>query len=285
MTWIRWECKTPNHELIAALAEELHVRRAEAHGLYAGTCCGFGEHQPDGDAAAVRDGALEKWADWQGKPGRFAAVFRALCLETRPEQADAVGAGKGWWRQAALLREQERRRLRPGQGSRRAAQGPRKGREKAARGPTAAFAVPSRGNGNVYELQGLKTTSFDLVAFEKPWRTLMGGAPHRGRLRKALKPVVAELGEPETLARWCAYLDRHQGDERKYVSPESFAAKHGLYAEARTTTWLATDDLGVDRKHRRCDDGRVERQGSDGSWVEVEDYVGFPGFRGEVRTT
>jgi hypothetical protein len=154
MPWIRWECSTRSHELIGQLAEELKVRRAEAVGLYVNTCCGFGEHRQDGDAATVTDATLEAWADWQGKPGKWAGAFRTLCLEDG-------GQVRGWWRQEALLRHQEQKRQRPGQGSRKAAakqdQGPSEGRGEAAAGPAPARHRPSAGNEDVYG-NGTKAT-------------------------------------------------------------------------------------------------------------------------------
>lgn len=114
MTWIRWDCRTPHHETVHALAEELRVRTAEAHGLYAAVCCGFGEYQTDGRVAAVTDTSLEKWATWEGRRGRFAGAFRTHCVETREGQKDAPGVVKGWWRQAALLRKQAVDAARPG---------------------------------------------------------------------------------------------------------------------------------------------------------------------------
>jgi hypothetical protein len=157
VTWIRWETKTPRHELVGPLAEGLRIRKAEALGLYNAVCCNFGEYKHDGRADQVSDTTLEDWAMWEGKKGRFAAVFRERCVERQPEKRDAVGVIKGWWRQEALLREQERSRTRPGQGSRGAPERPRKGPgtlperprenpEMATKDLPVAFAVPSRGN-------------------------------------------------------------------------------------------------------------------------------------------
>lgn len=146
MTWIRWECSSPGHPVIGVLAAALRVRAAEAFGLYCATCCGFGDHQPDGLTTAVAAVTLEQWAGWQGKPGQWAAAFLARCVEHEEGQADQVGAVHGWWRNEAVLREQERRRRRPGQGTRKAAAQNPEGHEKAAVGPHAANAGPSRGD-------------------------------------------------------------------------------------------------------------------------------------------
>jgi hypothetical protein len=113
VTWIRWETKTPKHELVGDLAEGLKVRRAEALGLYNATCCGFGEYRKDGRADQITDTTLEQWAEWEGRKGRFAEIFRQRCVEQRSGQRDAVGTVKGWWRQAALLEKQVKDNSRP----------------------------------------------------------------------------------------------------------------------------------------------------------------------------
>lgn len=105
MTWIRWECDTPTSDVVMHLAEALNIEPALAHGLYAGACCGMGRHQQDGKLTAVTDTAIEQWALWRGKRGRFAAAFRARCM-------DGDGELRGWWRQDALFRKQENDRRR-----------------------------------------------------------------------------------------------------------------------------------------------------------------------------
>lgn len=106
MTWIRWECASPSHEIVGALAEALSIDPMQALGHYTAACCGFGEYRRDGDSLAVTDTTLETWAHWTGKRGRFAALFRTRCVETRPLQRDPVGTVKGWWRQVAWLTKQ-----------------------------------------------------------------------------------------------------------------------------------------------------------------------------------
>jgi hypothetical protein len=124
LTWIRWDVRTPTHEVVGALAEALKVPTSHALGYYVAACCGFGEYQKDGRAEAVTDATLEDWALWRGAKGRFAGIFRALCVEQRADQKDAVGTVKGWWRQAALLEKQVRDAHRPGQKQREPRQEP-----------------------------------------------------------------------------------------------------------------------------------------------------------------
>jgi hypothetical protein len=108
VTWIRWECNTPDHAVIGQLAEALSIREAEALGLFNGVCCRLGQHRPEGTVDLVPDISIERWSLWQGKRGRFAAAFRELCVERRDGQEDPVGTVKGWWRQRALLEKQTR---------------------------------------------------------------------------------------------------------------------------------------------------------------------------------
>jgi hypothetical protein len=108
MTWIRWDTTAPRHELIGTIAERLRIPAAQAFGHFAAACCGFGEYRKDGCSGAVSDTTLEDWALWRGKPGRFAAVFRDLCIQRREDAQDPPGTVKGWWRQKALLEKQLR---------------------------------------------------------------------------------------------------------------------------------------------------------------------------------
>lgn len=105
MTWIRWECDTSTGDAVMDLAEALNIEPALAHGLHVGACCGMGRHQPDGHLTEVTDTALEQWALWRGKRGRFAQAFRARCMDER-------GDLRGWWRQEALMKKRDNDRKR-----------------------------------------------------------------------------------------------------------------------------------------------------------------------------
>jgi hypothetical protein len=67
--------------MIALLAADCGVKQPTALGLWVNTLLGFAEYQPDGRADLVLDAALEHWAGWPGKVGRYAAAFRARCVE------------------------------------------------------------------------------------------------------------------------------------------------------------------------------------------------------------
>lgn len=110
MTWFRVEAGLGDHELVGLIMEGLSVNRREAVGLYVLSLAGFAEYQPDGVVKSVTTSTLEGWAEWRGKPGRYAAFFRGHCVETRQGQPDAPGVVKGWWRNKKLLEKQERDR-------------------------------------------------------------------------------------------------------------------------------------------------------------------------------
>src|SRR3990167_3206998 len=106
MTWLRWEADSAFTDVVDELAATLKIPAAHAYGLYVATCNGFGRFRKDGNVAAVLRSALEGWARWKGRPGRWAAAFRDRC-------ADESGILRGWWRNAAVLRKQEKDASRP----------------------------------------------------------------------------------------------------------------------------------------------------------------------------
>lgn len=105
MAWIRWECGTPDSEVVGWLADRLKVQPATALGHYTAVCCKVGEHRGDGRVADVSDALLEQWALWRGRRGVFAAAFRERCQ-------DPDGLLRGWWRQDKLDEKREKDRLR-----------------------------------------------------------------------------------------------------------------------------------------------------------------------------
>lgn len=204
MTWLRWETTAAQSDVVGYLAEALRIELAHAFGLYVACCLGFGEHQPDGMASAVSDATLEHWALWRGRRGRFAASFRARCV-------DEDGQVRGWWRQLKLLERQERDRLKPD------------GRKKS---PTNPPPIPpespmnpprdSRGifGGNVTE----RSTETELPQHHPPPRTAVvseheqtsdaRARTRRDRSRSAPEPIAAAL--PAALA----HLERTNAETR-----------------------------------------------------------------------
>lgn len=105
MAWIRWECGTPDSDVIGWLADKLNIELAQALGHYTATCCRIGEHRETGSLADVSDALLEQWALWRGPRGAYAAAFRERCL-------DGAGTVRGWWRQEAMVGKREKDRER-----------------------------------------------------------------------------------------------------------------------------------------------------------------------------
>lgn len=147
MTWIRWDVRAPRSEVVAFIADRLKLRVYAAHGLYVAMCCGFGAERPDGRIDQVTDTALETWAGWDGRRGRFAAAIREWC-----SQGTDPGILRGWWRNEAVLREQERSARKPDGRKGRPPEHPRKIPGESPEGLAGDSPVESRGNVYVDEL-------------------------------------------------------------------------------------------------------------------------------------
>lgn len=106
MTWLRVETDFPDHDVIGTFAERLRCDPDRAAMCLLRVWCGFADHAPDGFLAKITDTTLERWARWPGKRGAFAELFREVAV-------DEDGKVRGWWRQEALLRKQEKDRTRP----------------------------------------------------------------------------------------------------------------------------------------------------------------------------
>jgi hypothetical protein len=91
-----------------------------------------------------------------------------------------------------------------------------------------------------------------LTPFADAWQAKCGEPPH-GRMAKALAPIVQQLGGSEALTRWHRHLE---GNEPRFCSPESFAARHQQYAGPETQEM--TDEFGQMRLHRKNGDGKWE---------------------------
>lgn len=145
MTWIRWETTAPRSEVVAFLADRLGLKVYAAHGLYAAMCCGFGDERPDGRIADVTDTAIEHWAGWDGKKGRFARAIRDWCAKVAEDGRDP-GQLRGWWRNEAVLREQTRSARKPDGRKGKGGDPPRGIPEKSPRGSSGDSPGKPRGN-------------------------------------------------------------------------------------------------------------------------------------------
>lgn len=186
MKWIRLDVSTPDHPLIHDLAKSLEVGVAQAFGHYAAVVCRMGEHREDGRLADVPDGALESWACWQGKKGRFALALRRLC-QTEDGQI------KGWWRQEQLRLRAENHRERMRNVRAQATHSPRTESARAAANDT-------RRNGTVQEEEKSSTArakDADTLLLELP---VTSHAAFEGHLRASRKPE-ALIGELRAMAQ------------------------------------------------------------------------------------
>lgn len=106
MNWIRVATKMKGDPRLGAIAAGCKVRVAEAVGLVCCVLMELPDHARDGDVADVPDVIIEQWAMWGGKPGRFAAAFRA-------ELCDETGVVRAWeHHNGAAIREAEAARAR-----------------------------------------------------------------------------------------------------------------------------------------------------------------------------
>ncbi len=103
MNWIRIARGMKHDPRIFSLAAECKVRPAEAVGLICNLLVELPEHARDGVVGHLPDTTLEAWALWHGKPGRFAAAFRAAMCDG--------GTVRSWEKHnGSAIREAERKR-------------------------------------------------------------------------------------------------------------------------------------------------------------------------------
>jgi hypothetical protein len=82
-----------------------------------------------------------------------------------------------------------------------------------------------------------------LSPFYDAWVEQYGGKPSAGQLAKAMKPLLEEHDEAETLARWRYYLKQ---TEASYASPQRFASTFGQWipeAEPKSAFGFSDDDF------------------------------------------
>lgn len=210
--WIRVDASAPRDPAIARIAGELGVRAAEALGLCAAVWCAMSEHAVRGDIAEVPDRTLESWAQWEGRRGRFAPIFRKIFAP--------AGVVHGWTdRQGALLTRMERDRLR----HRKDTETPRKFRGNSVE-PSTEVRKKHRGKStstvrNVTE-QPNPTTPVVAAAphngagggwvaeVVSDWEELRDGASiSHGHAGKALKPLIERHTWPVVRPAWRRFAE------------------------------------------------------------------------------
>jgi hypothetical protein len=104
--WFRVDSDSSTDLKIEQLGDMLGVQPSHAFGLLAGVWCGVARHAEHGDLTGIGDGAIEAWARWHGKRGKFAASFRTLFV-------DPDGVLHGWReRQGSLIERMAKDRKR-----------------------------------------------------------------------------------------------------------------------------------------------------------------------------
>lgn len=87
--WIRLDCDAAHHQLFDDLAEAIGVGSVQAYGHFFAMTGQLAKFGTDGALAPLSDRTLEKWALWDGEPGRWAAAVRAHCQD--PETGELRG--------------------------------------------------------------------------------------------------------------------------------------------------------------------------------------------------
>lgn len=82
MNWIRVAVGIGDDPDVHTLAHHLDISPAEAVGLIVLVLVKFPEHAPDGNLKDVPDTLVERWAGWAGTRGQFAALLRAIFLNS-----------------------------------------------------------------------------------------------------------------------------------------------------------------------------------------------------------
>lgn len=80
MSWIRVETNAGEDPKWARMAKILGLSADECYGKVSRLWGKVAEHAPEGDLSEVPDERIEEWANWKGKPGRFARAFAKECL-------------------------------------------------------------------------------------------------------------------------------------------------------------------------------------------------------------
>jgi hypothetical protein len=224
--WIRLDTSSPAHPLIHQLSIALKIPSAQAFGHYCSLCCGLGEHQEDGQLAAVPDAVLEVWAAWRGRTGRFALVIRELC-----QQDD--GRMKGWWRQEKLRLRAEKDRDRHREIRRPSADRPQTVRRPSALSPHANDTIR---NGS----SSFNKEELHLAVFENAWKLYpRRPADSKSKARKVWTARVRAGVDPEVLVdgvrRYAAYVTAEHIEPKHVKMASTFFGPDEHYLSDYTT--------------------------------------------------
>lgn len=88
VTWFRVDTTAHTDPKWQAMGTMCGLSAEECFAKVVKVWSGLADHRPDGNADKLPDETLEAWAQWRGRTGRFAKVFRELCVKD--------GIVKGW---------------------------------------------------------------------------------------------------------------------------------------------------------------------------------------------
>jgi len=256
MTWLRVDIDFPGHESIGHLAEQLRIDPDRAGMTIIRLWCGFGQYRPDGKVAAITDTTLEDWAKWRGPRGKLAAAVREKLV-------DEDGRLKGWWRQEALLRHQEKKRDRRKTGTKPAP----------VSRPDSADNVYDNDNGTTSSQAGSESAGARLI-------DRVRGHPQRFALTEFLEQLPAGH-DPDTWAGiLLGCLDGMSLKAGRAASIEELASACVTYPGIRNVAWVpaqfyATVERTMTRMRETTTPAlpRTGAQGADRLQASVAEFV------------
>jgi hypothetical protein len=136
-TWVRIVRGMGRDAKVVAMADALRVRRAEVAGCLVAILGELPAVCPAADFSDVPDGAIELWADWEGKRGHFAKAFRAHVLTD-------VGTWAAWAKHNGAPLEKSERDAERKRQAREAARAAAEEKARAARAEAQDGARPAR---------------------------------------------------------------------------------------------------------------------------------------------
>lgn len=243
--WIRVDASAARDPKVAEFSEALGVSVPTAIGHLVMLWGVMAEHTPDGIVEGVGAKALEDWAGWRGKRGRFADAFTSIFTTD--------GIVSGWAdRQGRLIErmKKDRERKRPGNSTetpRNSAPTVRNGTEPNGKTPTPS-AADAAVAGSVRDPESpdrrketrRRSRSAGSPADEKPertswltpakeaWESHYGAGSFREKQAAGLLAPLRRAGvdDAEIGRRLREYVRRKRGG---YCTIADFAAHHGEY--------------------------------------------------------
>jgi len=228
MHWVRIAVSIMRNSDTTTLSGALGVSVPTTTGHLVGVYAGMAEEKSSGDLSAVSDVALEQWAMWTGKRGRFASAFRAqLCT--------AQGVVRSWEKyNGAAIRESDTDRARK-TAARVAKKAGRPSGGLPADGPADRPAIGTRDVTLRYDTVPQTTHKADDAVVRAAYDSIAPAIGANGR--DALRSLLAAVPDPESWARII----------RGYASGQSMAQGRPAGAERLAA---ALEDFVAQGHHR-----------------------------------